>query len=174
MSHPDRGALRASHGILRVLVVLNALYGIAIVLGLVASFVFAQTFFTALGVPDAALSASVLTAMRMVMVLGAACAPITHFALTRIIDIVGTVRAGDPFVMANARRLRAIAWSALALAGMSVVIAMVASAATEALPRLRIEMSFSFTPWLAVLLLFVLAQVFEQGARMREELAGTV
>jgi hypothetical protein len=30
------------------------------------------------------------------------------------------------------------------------------------------------TRWLAVLLLFVLARVFEQGTRMREDLAGTV
>jgi hypothetical protein len=34
--------------------------------------------------------------------------------------------------------------------------------------------SFSVTRWLAVLLLFVLARVFEQGSRMREDLAGTV
>jgi len=33
---------------------------------------------------------------------------------------------------------------------------------------------FSFTPWLAVLLLFVLAGVFAQGARMRTDLEGTV
>ena len=34
--------------------------------------------------------------------------------------------------------------------------------------------AFSFAPWLAVLLLFVLAGVFARGARMREDLAGTV
>jgi hypothetical protein len=35
-------------------------------------------------------------------------------------------------------------------------------------------MKFNFTRWLGVLLLFVLARVFEQGARMRDELEGTV
>jgi hypothetical protein len=39
---------------------------------------------------------------------------------------------------------------------------------------LNISWGFSLTRWLAVLLLFVLARVFEQGARMREELEGTV
>jgi hypothetical protein len=39
---------------------------------------------------------------------------------------------------------------------------------------LDINWSFSLTRWIAVLLLFVLARVFEQGARMREELAGTI
>ena len=33
---------------------------------------------------------------------------------------------------------------------------------------------FSFAPWLAVLLLFVLSGVFAQGARMRADLEGTV
>jgi hypothetical protein len=32
----------------------------------------------------------------------------------------------------------------------------------------------SFTPWLSVLLLFVLAGVFAHGARMRADLEGTV
>jgi hypothetical protein len=46
-------------------------------------------------------------------------------------------------------------------------------------PRVRTWMrrgdwSFSVTPWLAVLLLFVLAQVFGDGARMRDDLTGTV
>ena len=34
--------------------------------------------------------------------------------------------------------------------------------------------AFSFAPWLAVLLLFVLAGVFTHGARIREDLEGTV
>jgi hypothetical protein len=39
---------------------------------------------------------------------------------------------------------------------------------------LHFKYDFSLTPWLAVLLLFVLARVFEQGAHMREDLEGTV
>jgi hypothetical protein len=34
--------------------------------------------------------------------------------------------------------------------------------------------SFNITGWIAVLLLFVLARVFEQGAAMREDIEGTV
>lgn len=37
-----------------------------------------------------------------------------------------------------------------------------------------IDWTFSFTPWIAVLLLFVLARVFAHGAQMREDLEGTV
>ena len=39
---------------------------------------------------------------------------------------------------------------------------------------LDIGWSFSATGWLAVLLLFVLARVFNEGAEMRYELEGTV
>ena len=36
------------------------------------------------------------------------------------------------------------------------------------------DWSFSLTPWLAVVLLFVLARVFDEGTRMRDDLEGTV
>jgi hypothetical protein len=39
---------------------------------------------------------------------------------------------------------------------------------------LRINGNFDLTGWLAILLLFVLAQVFLEGTRMREDLEGTV
>ena len=39
---------------------------------------------------------------------------------------------------------------------------------------LHIDAGFSINGWLAVLLTFVLASVFAEGARMREDLAGTV
>jgi hypothetical protein len=39
---------------------------------------------------------------------------------------------------------------------------------------LRINGNFQITGWLAILLMFVLAQVFLEGTRMREDLEGTV
>jgi len=51
--------------------------------------------------------------------------------------------------------------------------AVAAGISTTATP-LRINGDLSLTRWLAVLMLFVLARVFEQGARMREDLEGTV
>ena len=38
----------------------------------------------------------------------------------------------------------------------------------------QLETTDTFHPWIAVLLLFVLARVFAQGARMREDIEGTV
>jgi hypothetical protein len=51
--------------------------------------------------------------------------------------------------------------------------AVAASASSKSQP-LDIDWSFSIAGWLAVLLLFVLARVFEHGTRMREDLEGTV
>jgi hypothetical protein len=88
--------------------------------------------------------------------------------------VVDTVRVGDPFVIVNAQRLRTIAWAVLGLELMHLVVGAVAALASSATQPLDIGWSFSVTRWLAALLLFVLARVFEHGARMREDLAGTV
>jgi hypothetical protein len=62
----------------------------------------------------------------------------------------------------------------LALELMHFAVGAVASSVSSAEVPLNIGWNFSLTRWLAVLLLFVLARVFEQGAHMREELEGTV
>jgi hypothetical protein len=70
--------------------------------------------------------------------------------------------------------LKTIAWSVLALEILHLAIgAIVAAVSTEAQP-LNIDWEFSATRWVAVLLCFVLARVFEQGARMRDDLVGIV
>lgn len=48
--------------------------------------------------------------MRAVAVLGLVTIPLNYVLLKRLLAIVETVRAGDPFVAANALRLQAIAW----------------------------------------------------------------
>jgi hypothetical protein len=97
-----------------------------------------------------------------------------HFVLTRLLMIVETVGTGNPFVAANAARLQAIAWALLALELTHFAVGAVAASVSSAGVPLNISGGFSVTRWLAVLLLFVLARVFEQGARMREELEATV
>ena len=115
-----------------------------------------------------------LVGMRLIMVIGVVGAPVWNAILTRLLSIVETVRAGDPFVTENASRLQTIAWSVLALElGRFVVVGIANSVSTAARP-IHIDLNLSVTPWLAVLLLFVLARVFDHGARMREDLAGTV
>nr|MDQ5873427.1 DUF2975 domain-containing protein [Acidobacteriota bacterium] len=88
--------------------------------------------------------------------------------------IVETVRSGDPFVAANAFRLQAIAWTLLALQLLSLVIGAIAKTVSTPAHPLHLQAGFSISGWLAVLLTFLLARVFAEGTRMREDLEGTV
>ena len=171
MPQPNAGALAVSHKVLRILITLNWLFGAAVLGLLIWTFLAAEFVARALGTDD---SPRALVGMRLIMVIGVVAAPITNAILSRLLRIVETVRAGDPFVAENASRLQAIAWSVLVLElSRFVVVGIANSVSTPARP-VHIDLNFSVTPWLAVLLLFVLARVFDHGARMREDLAGTV
>jgi hypothetical protein len=112
--------------------------------------------------------------MRLIMVMGISSIPFAHVVLTRLLAIVDTVSVGDPFVRENAARLTIIARAVLGLEVTHLIVGLISSGAFSAGRAIDIDWEFSITRWLAVLLLFVLARVFEQGARMREDLEGTV
>jgi hypothetical protein len=88
--------------------------------------------------------------------------------------MVETVRAGDPFVAANASRLQAIAWALLALQLLSLVIGAIGNSVSTPAHPVNLDAGFSISGWLAVLLTFLLARVFAEGTLMREDLEGTV
>jgi hypothetical protein len=166
--------LALSRRVLRILIKLNLLFGVLILALLVTSVVVEEPVMRALGAGSPEANAKLYLGMRLVAVIGLAGVPLVHFLLTRLLAIVDTVRDGNPFVMANAARLQRIAWAVLILELMHLAVAVIAAAVSTAAAPFDISRRFSLTPWLAVLLLFVLARVFEQGARMREELEGTV
>jgi len=114
------------------------------------------------------------SAVLAVAVLGLAAIPLHYAVLKRLLAIVETVRAGDPFVAANADRLQAIAWALLALQLLSLVIGAIAKAFSTPAHPLNLDAGFSINGWLAVLLTFVLARVLAEGALMREDLERTV
>jgi len=87
---------------------------------------------------------------------------------------VASVRAGDPFVASNAQRLRAIAWALFSLQIVSLVVGFIAKAVSTPAHPLHLDAGLSPTGWLAVLLTFLLASVFAEGTRMRDDLEGTV
>lgn len=57
---------------------------------------------------------------------------------------------------------------------LSLVIGGIAKAVSTASHPVGIDAGFSIAGWLAVLLTFVLARVFAEGAHMRAEVEGTV
>jgi hypothetical protein len=170
MTRTSAQALAIARPVVRGLIVLNIVYGLAIAGLLVYSFFIEGWPARPLGFDMVNAHPLVGQGLRAIVVVGVIGAAIVHAILRRLLAIVDTVRVGDPFILDNARRLNAIAWRVLALEGLRLIVAAIAAAVWE--PG-RID-AFSFAPWLAVLLLFVLAGVFAHGARMRADLEGTV
>ena len=112
--------------------------------------------------------------LRAVAVLGLATIPLNYGILKRLLAMVETVRAGDPFVATNAQRLQAIAWTLLALQLLSIVIGAIGKTISTPAHPVNLDAGFSINGWLAVLLTFLLARVFAEGTLMRDDLEGTV
>jgi hypothetical protein len=159
---------------LRILIVVNWLGGAAILALLIATVVAEQWTFTALGITPESFIPKVIVGLRAIAAIGLIGVPLNHVILTRLLAMVETVRRGDPFVTANAGRLRAVAWALFALQIIGIVIGGIAKAVSTPAHPLRIDAGFSTAGWLAVLLTFILARVFEEGAAMRDDLEGTV
>ena len=169
MSRPPSTALTVARILLELLRAFNLLVGVALLVALVATFAFEQQFFEFFSKRPARIDSSWLVPiLRFWMLLTLPLIATVHLFFSRLLAVVATVRSGDPFVPENAVRLQTIAWCALAgqlyelLCG--VFIAAVNAAGS------RMEWNFSATGWLAVVLLFVLARVFEEGTQLRDDL----
>jgi hypothetical protein len=174
MSRPaSSAALPIAHVVLRILIVLNWLSGAAI-----ATLLFAMPtrrwIMSALDLSPSPEADQLIMGMAAIAVAGLVAVPLNYVVLRRLLAIVETVRAGDPFVAANASRLQAIAWALLALQVLSLVIGAIAKAVSSPAHPLHLQAGFSISGWLAVLLTFLLARVFAEGTHMREDLEGTV
>ena len=90
--------------------------------------------------------------LRAIAVLGLVAIPLNYSILKRLLAMVETVRAGDPFVAANADRLQAIAWALLALQLLSIVIGAIGRAISTPAHPVDLDAGFSINGWLAVLL----------------------
>lgn len=172
MAHAFPSALAATRTAVRALTVLNLALGLGIFVLFVASLVARDAVFTALGA--GVTNAKLIVGMRLIMAIGMGSASLAHLLLTRLLAIVETVRRGDPFVPGNAARLQTTAWALLGLELLHLAVGAIASAASSPSQPLDLDWNFSVTGWLAVLLLFVLARVFDHGTRMRADLEGTV
>ncbi len=166
-------ALPIAHIVLRILIVLNWLMGVAILVLLVVM-PNEQWIMSAFKLTPSPEAARLVMGLRAIAVLGLAALPLNHAILKRLLAMVETVRSGDPFVAANADRLRAIAWALLTLQLLSLVIAAIGKAISTPEHPVNLDAGFSINGWLAVLLTFVLARVFAEGTVMREDLEGTV
>jgi hypothetical protein len=159
--------------VLRILVVLNWLSGAAILTLLIAMPISAWIR-SALDLPEGPGARPIIIGLHAVAVIGLLAIALNYIILKRLVAIVETVREGDPVVAANAIRLQAIAWSLITLQVLSLAVAAIGRAISTSEHPFHFDAGFSINGWLAVLLTFVLASVFANGARMRDDLAGTV
>ena len=106
--------------------------------------------------------------------LGLAATPLNYLILKRLLAIIETVRNGNPFVASNAERLETIARALLAIQVLSMIIGAIGRAISTPAHPVNFDAGFSINGWLAVLLIFLLARVFAEGASMRDDLEGTV
>ena len=171
-------ALPIAHVVLRILIVLNWVMAAGL-LALLLFMPYAMPFFMHSGqwwdnptpYPDAHM---LVLGLRGIAALGLVSTPLHYLILKRLLAMVETVRAGDPFIAANAERLQAIGWALLAIQMLSITIGAIANAISTPAHPLHLSAGFSISGWLAVLLTFLLARVFAAGTLMRDEIEGTV
>ncbi|MBN8845995.1 MAG: DUF2975 domain-containing protein [Sphingomonadales bacterium] len=82
--------------------------------------------------------------------------------------------ATDPFIPANAGRLRRIGWALVIVQLLALPLGWVAGHIAVSTSKFANMGGLDLNSILAILLVFVLAAVFERGAAMRAELEGTV
>jgi hypothetical protein len=93
----------------------------------------------------------------------------------RLRKIFETLTAGDPFRPENVTRLRFIGVVLAALLGLGYLGPLALGALfPEALAEEDVDYSINLTSWFSVLVVFVLAEVFREGARLRHEAELTI
>jgi hypothetical protein len=103
------------------------------------------------------------------------------FAFRATSAIIASAMSDDPFVDENANRLSRIGWLLVGLAGLQAATVMIARPLIEKIEASSADINIegvgldtSPISILTILLVFVLAQIFRQGAQMRSELEGTI
>jgi hypothetical protein len=96
-----------------------------------------------------------------------------QFIINRLRRVFQTLTAGDPFEPGNVKRLRAIGFALAALEVLSYCMRLVSEWAFQEDVE-SVRYSPNLTAWFAVLVVFVLAEVFREGARLRREAELTI
>lgn len=174
MARAKSAALPIAYVALRMLIILNWIYGACIVTILGYSYINEAFLMRALHLSSPSEAPGLVWGLRAIAGLGLLTVPINLAMLRKLIAMVKTVRSGNPFVAANAYRLNTIAWLLLALQSIGLTIALIGKAVSGEAHGIHLDAGFSPGGWLAVVLTFVLARVFAEGTLMREDLEGTI
>ena len=153
---------------------------LSIGLGVVTTLALAALFFNfdpKILFRDAQFNAADAQAARQIvtgsLILGAIYIAGVLVIVGRLRRIFSTLTAGDPFHPDNVRRLRVIG---AVLAALELIRYPTALITAWLAPEVLATRGFSpnLTSWFAVLVVFVLAEVFREGARLRREAELTI
>jgi hypothetical protein len=95
----------------------------------------------------------------------------TWWIINRLRRILLAVNQGDAFEFANVKRLQAVG---LGLLGIQLTAILLSIVAPQAIGQSASDYEFDLGSWLGILVVFILAEVFRQGAAMRDEQLATV
>ncbi len=116
--------------------------------------------------------------IALAMLIGAGLLMLAHRFFGELRGIINSVGEGDPFRPENAGRLSRMGWLSVAAQLLILIIAAVAlwfaPYADKVDGHIKVDGGLDGGSILLTLILFILARVFREGARMREELEGTV
>src|SRR5437764_7573029 len=131
MSRPtsSSAALPIAYVTLRILIIMNWMM-VVVILALLFVVPNEHWIMRSFGLSRSPEAERLVMGLRAIAVLGLAAIPLNYVVLKRLLAIVETVRAGDPFVAATASRLLAIARVALLLLLLCLVIGRRANAAS--------------------------------------------
>jgi CHASE2 domain-containing sensor protein len=111
--------------------------------------------------------------LSIVLALAAGVVALAAHVFHMVHQLLNAVMRGETFIPENSRRLRRIGWT---MVGMQVAGFITGMAGHAIASKFDIAGGFnlSISGFLAALLAFVLADVFDQASRMRDDLEGTV
>jgi len=121
-----------------------------------------------------AMDPRIITGISTVLLFAAAIGALGFYFLLLLRRIIDSVACGETFSLLNAERLARMGWLSVITVVISIPAGASAYVITHAIHRENIDISFSIGGVLMALVLFILARVFREGAKMREELEGTV
>lgn len=160
--------------VIRTALILNRVFIAAVLIGELLAWLVPAPLANALfGSNIASGLHSAIVGMRLEILVGIIMGALTEPLLTALAQIIASTGQGDPFILANALRLRTIGWCLLGLQLLGIP-AMLLGRFFPVLGSGSSDFPFSFGGWISVLMVFVLSRIFAAGAAMRDDLEGTV
>ena len=174
MSRNQSAALPVAYVTLRILIILNWLYAACLLALLSYSFINEPFLMRALQLASPAENPELVMGVRAIAGLGILCGS-DQSRDAQTDDVDG--RHGSRRRSVRRRQCLSAEHDRLALLALQLiglVIGGIGKAVSTPAHPLHLDAGFSPSGWLAVILTFVLARVFAEGALMRDDLEGTV